>query len=215
MAAKKQGLVGLYSGRQIRINAGKRGHKLTRSQTAKQAYNSIIKKYGEIVDNAKYHHAGKGNWIRYTLANDRKRTGKVTTDVKKWRKQPHKFDMKGVDTKGSKGKTGGGRKPAGKKPRASQPRTPANSKKFWRPNPSDPVEQEQIKKKLQAEYKEKHGELNRKVGRVARRVASYIMIDNNTIKTQGHTVKYIEGKDGLNIDGKQVAWVNIKDHIKM
>lgn len=79
----------------------------------------------------------------------------------------------------------------------------------------NPAEQEKIKAQYQAEYKENHGNLNRKVGRVARRVDSYETIDNNTIKTQGHTVKHIEGKDGLNIDGKQVPWSEIKDYIKM
>lgn len=101
--ATKKGLVGLHSGRQIRINKGKRGYKITPSQTALQAYNSIIKKYGEIVDSAKYHFKGKKlGWYRYSLKNDAKRTGKTTTDIKKWRRTPHRLDYKGIDTKGSR-----------------------------------------------------------------------------------------------------------------
>lgn len=95
---------GLYSGRKIVMFSKERGFKITRTQTAKQAYSAIIKKYGEIVPNAKYQHKGKGNWVKYSLKNDKKRTGKTTTDIKKWRKQPHKLDYKGIDTKESKKK---------------------------------------------------------------------------------------------------------------
>lgn len=62
-------LKGLYSGRKIKATPGK----LTRSQTGKQALNAIVKKYGKIIDSAKYMHKGKGNWVKYSLANDRKR----------------------------------------------------------------------------------------------------------------------------------------------
>jgi hypothetical protein len=72
---------------------------LTRTQTAGQAYNSIVKKYGEISQTAKYMHKGKGEWVKYSIENDRKRTGKVTTDIKKWREAPHKLDFQGKDTK--------------------------------------------------------------------------------------------------------------------
>jgi len=94
-------LVGLYSGRKILANKDERGFKLTRSQTAKQAYTAIMKRYGEIKPNSKYHHVGKGVWRIYSVKSDAKRTGKVTTDIKKWRRQPHKLDYKGIDTKGS------------------------------------------------------------------------------------------------------------------
>lgn len=93
-------LIGLYSGRKILANKDKRGYKLTRTQTAKQAYNAIMTKYKEIKPNAKYHHVGKGVWLKYNKAADAKRTGKVTSDIKKWRRQPHKLDYKGIDTKG-------------------------------------------------------------------------------------------------------------------
>lgn len=74
---------------------------LTRTQTAAQAYNAIVKKYGEISQASKYMHKGKGNWVKYSIENDRTRTGKVTTDIKKWREAPHKLDFKGKDTAGS------------------------------------------------------------------------------------------------------------------
>lgn len=101
---KGTGLIGLYSGRKIKAMAAK-GERLTPKQTAKQALRAIERKYakqGGIVDSAKYYHAGGGNWVRRSKDADRKRTGKVTTDVKKWRRQPHKFDLRGVDTKGSR-----------------------------------------------------------------------------------------------------------------
>jgi len=89
---------GLYSGRVILARKAAKGS-LTRTQTAAQAHASIIKKYGSISDTAKYMHKGSGNWVKYSIENDRKRTGKVTTDIKKWRAAPHKLDYKGIDTK--------------------------------------------------------------------------------------------------------------------
>jgi len=91
---------GLYSGRVIMARKASKGS-LTRTQTAAQAYNAIVKKYGEISQAAKYMHKGKGNWVKYSIENDRKRTGKTTTDIKKWREAPHKLDFKGKDTTGS------------------------------------------------------------------------------------------------------------------
>jgi hypothetical protein len=92
---------GLYSGRVIMARKAAKGS-LTRTQTAAQAYASIIKKYGSISDTAKYMHKGTGNWVKYSIENDRKRTGKVTTDIKKWRAAPHKLDFAGKDTKEAK-----------------------------------------------------------------------------------------------------------------
>ncbi|MFA6887329.1 MAG: hypothetical protein WCQ65_10210 [Fermentimonas sp.] len=94
---KKIGLVGLYSGRQIKAKAAK-GESITRSQSAKGALAAIKKKYGEVPDSAKFVHKGKGLWVRYSLANDKRRTGNVTEDIKKWRRQPNKYDYKGIDT---------------------------------------------------------------------------------------------------------------------
>jgi hypothetical protein len=79
---KKIGLVGLYSGRQIKAKAAK-GESITRSQSAKGALAAIKKKYGEVPDSAKFVHKGKGLWVRYSLANDKKRTGNVTVIKKR------------------------------------------------------------------------------------------------------------------------------------
>lgn len=101
MKRKSTGLIGLFSGRKIKAMAAK-GERLTPSQTAKQALRAIERKYkGQIVDSAKYYHTGRGNWVRRSKEADARRTGKVTTDIKKWRRRPHKYDLKGVDTKGS------------------------------------------------------------------------------------------------------------------
>jgi len=89
---------GLYSGRVIMARKASKGS-LTRTQTAGQAYTAIVKKYGEISQSAKYMHKGSGNWVKYSIENDRKRTGKTTTDIKKWREAPHKLDFEGKDTK--------------------------------------------------------------------------------------------------------------------
>lgn len=88
----------MLSGRKLKVMAG-RGEKATRTQTATQAVRAIISKYGSVVDNAKYFHAGKGVWRRYTLEGDRRRTSKLTTSKVVWRKSPRKWDMEGIDTK--------------------------------------------------------------------------------------------------------------------
>ncbi len=94
-------LIGLYSGREIKTLAKKK-QRLTRSQTAAQAKKAIEKKYkGGVVDSALYYHNGGGNWVRHSKKRDAQRTGKVTDDIKEWRKRPHKLDYVGVDTKGS------------------------------------------------------------------------------------------------------------------
>ena len=89
---------GLYSGRQIKNLATKKA-KITRSQTAAQAVKAIVKKYGSVSDSGKYHHTGKGVWVKYSLANDSKRTGKLAASKAQWRAQPHKLDYHGIDTK--------------------------------------------------------------------------------------------------------------------
>jgi len=89
---------GLYSGRQIKALATKKA-KITRSQTATQAVKAITTKYGSVADNGKYFHTGKGVWVKYSLANDSKRTGKLAVSKAQWRAQPHKLDYPGVDTK--------------------------------------------------------------------------------------------------------------------
>jgi len=90
---------GLYSGRQIKDLAAKK-LKITRSQTAAQAVKAITKKYGGVSDSGKYHHTGNGVWVKYSLANDSRRTGKLAISKAQWRAQPHKLDYPGIDTKG-------------------------------------------------------------------------------------------------------------------
>lgn len=97
MKRKNTGLIGLYSGRKIKAMAAK-GERLTPSQTAKQALRAIKKKYNNIVDSAKYYHAGRGNWVMRSIKRDKKTTSKVTIVKAKWRRQPHKFDYPGIDT---------------------------------------------------------------------------------------------------------------------
>lgn len=100
---------GLFSGRQIKDLKG-RSQRVTRSQTAAGAYAAITLKYGSVEDSAKYFHTGKGNWNKYSLQNDKKRTGKLAASIEEWRERPHKLDFKGVDTKDGV---------SGKKPRFS------------------------------------------------------------------------------------------------
>lgn len=89
---------GLFSGRQIRLLASK-GDKVTRSQTATNAIKAITAKYGSLKDEEKYFHLGTGNWRKYSLSNDKKRTGKLAQSKEEWRQQPHKLDFHGIDTK--------------------------------------------------------------------------------------------------------------------
>jgi len=59
---------GLFKGKTIKTRRGK----LTRAQTAGQARRAILKKYGEIVDNAYYYHRGNGVWAKYSVHRDAK-----------------------------------------------------------------------------------------------------------------------------------------------
>lgn len=94
---KKTGLIGLYSGRKIKSMA-KKGERITRTQTAKQALKAIETKYGKIIYNALYYHAGAGKWVRRSKEADKRTTSKVTILKYKWRSQPHKYDYPGIDT---------------------------------------------------------------------------------------------------------------------
>ncbi len=94
---------GIFSGRQIRDLKG-RGQKITRSQTAAQAYNAVIQKYGEVQDGARYFHKGNGVWQKYSIENDSKRTGKIAPSRSAWEEQPQRLDWWGIDTKGDKPK---------------------------------------------------------------------------------------------------------------
>jgi len=106
---------GIYSGRQIKALATKKA-KITRSQTAAQAVKAIVKKYGSVSDSGKYFHTGKGVWMKYSLANDSRRTGKLAGSKAQWRAQPHKLDYHGIDTKkGAEKKEVKAVKPVGRK----------------------------------------------------------------------------------------------------
>ncbi|MDD5531096.1 MAG: hypothetical protein PHX21_13845 [bacterium] len=91
--------IGLFSGKRIKELARKK-QRLTRTQTAIQARDNILRKYKKIIDSRRYYYGGSNNWILYSKAKDAQRTGNVTNDKKKWAKRPHKYDLEGVDTKG-------------------------------------------------------------------------------------------------------------------
>jgi hypothetical protein len=83
--------------------------KLTPSQTAKQAKSAITRKYGKVRVSEKYYHAGNGNWVRYSLSADRRKTAKgkrhledIEKNESKWMKHPHKYDIGNKDTARSK-----------------------------------------------------------------------------------------------------------------
>lgn len=82
-----------------KLSNSKPSLKITRSQTAEQAVDAIDSKYGDVRDNEKFYHRGKGVWSKYSLPKDRKRTSSLTTDIVKWRKNPQKYDFQGIDTK--------------------------------------------------------------------------------------------------------------------
>lgn len=87
---------GLYSGRFV-VGLRDSRQKITRTQTAEQAYNAIIKTYGLVEPNGHYFHVGKGNWRKHDLARDKMRTGKYAATKTEWAEQPHKLDWPGVD----------------------------------------------------------------------------------------------------------------------
>ncbi len=91
--------IGLFSGRKIK-DLSRKKQRLTRSQTAIQARDNILRKYGKIIDSRRYYYGGSNNWILYSKVKDAQRTGNVTTDKKVWAKRPHKYDYEGLDTKG-------------------------------------------------------------------------------------------------------------------
>ena len=75
------------------------GMKVTTTQTAAQAVRAIIKKFGTISDSKHYYHRGNGVWSVYAISEDRKKTGKITSNKKKWKAEPWRYDLRKVDTK--------------------------------------------------------------------------------------------------------------------
>ena len=84
----------MFTGKTISEKA-KKGKRLTRSQTAKQAASSIKKKYGSVAQTAKYYHRGNGEWAKYSPARDAKHKLKKPAQISpryKKTKKAHKGD---------------------------------------------------------------------------------------------------------------------------
>jgi hypothetical protein len=83
----------LFRGSKIlALERSKKSHKLLRSQTAKQAANTIRTKYGKIEKDGEYYHSGKGNWVQYSEKRDRRRNthGKKYDD---YARRKHQIDF--------------------------------------------------------------------------------------------------------------------------
>jgi hypothetical protein len=151
-------------------------------------------------------HKGAGNWVKYSIENDRKRTGKVTTDIKKWREAPHKLDFVGKDTKPVK---------SGKKvfsvAALKAPGKPAGRKTKELPR----VEREAITKKVAKKPKKLNNPYNSPVRRISLNIPESTKTFNTTrekqysyIKSKG-IINEIDNKtflDKLNI--KQLMYIN-------
>ena len=87
----------LHTGRQLKLLASE-SRKVTTTQTAAEACQSIINKFGSISDNTKYYHRGNGIWSIYTISEDRRKTGKIAPDSKHWSSEPWRWDLKKIDT---------------------------------------------------------------------------------------------------------------------
>lgn len=72
---------------------------VTYTQTAAQAVNNIIQKFGKFEDNAFYYHRGNGIWSKYSLTEDRRRNSKIAANTQRWKKEPWRYDLKKIDTK--------------------------------------------------------------------------------------------------------------------
>lgn len=88
----------IHSGKRLKQLANE-GKKAATTQTAAQAVNNIIKKFGSISDNKHYYHRGNGIWSIYSIPEDRKKTGRVTSNSHKWKMEPWRWDLKKIDTK--------------------------------------------------------------------------------------------------------------------
>jgi hypothetical protein len=87
----------LHTGRQLKLLASE-SRKVTTTQTAAEAVQSIINKFGSISDNTKYYHRGNGIWSIYTISEDRRKTGKIAPDTQHWHSEPWRWDLKKIDT---------------------------------------------------------------------------------------------------------------------
>lgn len=77
--------------------------------------------------------------------------------------------------------------------------------------------EEQTKKdtirNMEIEDEMRFGEMNKWVKMIARRVEAFEKVDENTIITQGHTVKAEEGDGMISIDGEVMKWTKCKKYI--
>lgn len=52
-------------------------------------------------DTDKFYHRGKGEWSKYDIKEDKKKTGTLAPNKKAWSKEPYRYDLTGIDTKTS------------------------------------------------------------------------------------------------------------------
>jgi len=90
----------IFKGQDIKKKATL-GEMLTKKKSAKSVMGMLGKKYGSVADEGKYYDHGK-SFTKYSLENDRKKTGKLAPSKKAWEKAPYRYDMPGIDTLGSK-----------------------------------------------------------------------------------------------------------------
>lgn len=72
----------LKKGGQILTDA-RMGRKSTNNQSGKEAQKAIIKKYGVVEMGENYYHRGDGDWQKYSIYKDGKRSGKHTNNPKR------------------------------------------------------------------------------------------------------------------------------------
>jgi hypothetical protein len=87
----------IHSGKKLKQLAAE-GKKVVTTQTAAEACQSIINKFGSISDTTKYYHRGNGIWSKYLISEDRKKTGKTAPDSRHWKSEPWRWDLKKIDT---------------------------------------------------------------------------------------------------------------------
>lgn len=73
---------------------------------------------------------------------------------------------------------------------------------------------EDCKKDMAQNDENDFGNMQKYVKRIARRVASFEKIDDNTIVTQGHTVESVDPENGMiSIDGEVIKWTECRKYI--
>ncbi|MEN6290444.1 MAG: hypothetical protein ABFD07_00305 [Methanobacterium sp.] len=87
----------IHSGRKLKQLASE-GRKVCTTQTAAAACQAIINKFGTISDSTHYYHRGNNIWSKYSIKEDRKKTGKTAPDSRHWKSEPWRYDLPRVDT---------------------------------------------------------------------------------------------------------------------